>query len=365
MESFMWGLKIGLWTLTVLLVVFGLLATVYFLAKKNIFFTFVEEGTAKVIMKFNAFYGVIMQYQNCTCRKEDDWEVEVPRERPRKRLWGGLYCVGIPGIYSLFSYKFRWATIKTQKKPDEQVDRREETLLHIFVKDYLYLAEIYGAETKGLVSLDISFIVTARVVNPYKALFRVHDWANVIVARIEAYFRQYVATVEYQDIIAKKQEIGGQIMKALGETGMLEDLAKKPTEQELSRFSQRNIPREERETLEEKIKRWKGIFWHDYGVKVKNIEMREITPSGENKKAIQEAATRQWVAERDKEGILTRADAEVQRLAKVYGKIREFGDTGITLRTLEALESAGNKTGNWIVFPFNLLERLFGKGGKE
>lgn len=352
MEYFLVGLKVGGWTALGLLVALAIVATIYFLAKNDILFTFVEEGTAKVIMKFDAFHRIVMQYQNCICRKEDNWEIEIPEERPRKRLLGGLHGVGIPGIYSIYNYKFRWATVKTQKKPGEQVDRREETLKHIFVKDYLYLAEIYGAETKGLVPLDISFLVTARVVNPYKALFRVHDWANVIVARIEAYFRQYVAQIEYQDIIAKKQEMGGDIMKSLGATGMLEEVIPDPNDPEPDPEKKRKI-----------TKPGTGKFWVDYGVHVKNIEMREITPSGENQKTIQEAATRQWVAERQKEQVLTLADAEVQRVERVYRKIQEFGETGTTVRALEALESAGNKQGNWIVFPFQLLKGILGRKG--
>jgi len=338
MQDFLWGLRVGAWSAGGLLLVFVIIGAVYLLAKNNIFFTFVEEGTAKVTMMFNAFYRIVMQYQNCTCKKEDDWEVILPPKRPRRRLLGGLHLVGIPGIFSVYSYNFRWATVKPQREPGEQVERREERISHIFVKDYVYLAEIYGAETKGLVPLDISFLVTARVVNPYKALFRVHDWVNVIVARIEAYFRQYVALTEYQEIIGKKQQMGGEIMKALGETGMLEHEPDPKVPNDTHR---------------------KGIFWEDYGVKVKNIEMREITPSGENKKAIQEAATRKWVAEREAERILTLADAERQRVDIVYSAVRGHGEEGLRIRTLESIDNAGAKQGNWVLALPGQIQRLF------
>jgi len=371
-QEYLYGLKIGGYIVGVILIPIGIIGLVWLMAKNDFLFTFVEEGTAKVIMKFDAFHRIIMQYQNCTCREGDDWEILLSPKKSKKRFfdgkkkfWGGLCWIGIPGIYSIYSYWFRWATVKTQKKPGEQIDRREEKLWHIFVKDYLYLAEIFEAETKSLVPLDISFLITARVVNPYKALFRIHDWANVIVARMEAYFRQYVGNTEYQDIVKNKQQMGGQIMEALGETGMLEEPENKPTEIELNRLLQGDLPQEEREEIEEKVKKWKGIFWYDYGVKVKNIEMREITPSGENQKVIQEAATKQWVAARQQEQVLTLADAEVQRVDRVYRKINEFGENGLQIRTLEALESAGNKQGNWVAFPFNLMERLFGKGGNK
>lgn len=331
MENFLIGLTTGGIFLVVILFIAGTIGLIYILAKNYILFTFVEEGTAKTIMKFDGFDRVIMQYENCSLN--DEWNVCLYNTEPKKkkRLLGGLHWIGIPGIYSVYRYRFSWATLKSQKKEAEQIERRSEIIRHIFVKDYVYLGEIKGAETKSLVPLDIDFLVTTRVVNPYKALFRVHDWVNVIISRTEAYFRQFVSQTEYEELIAKKQEMGEEIMKALEETGMLGN---------------------------------NGKFLIDYGIKVKNIEMRDIEPMGENKQVIQEAATKRWVAEKQKSQVVTLAEAEVERIGKVYTKIKEFGEEGLTIRMLESIDKAGEKQGNWII-PFGsvqqILQSLVGK----
>lgn len=332
MESFLIGMKFGGALAVFALFIFGVIGGIYLLAKNDIFFTFVEEGTARIIMKFGGFHKIVMQYENCGLNKE--WNVELCKPgKAKKSLFGGLKWVGIPGIYSVYEYTFRWATVKPQKEIGEQIERIIKPLKHILVKDYVYFGEIKGAETKSLVPLDISFLVVIRVTNPYKALFRVHDWIDAVMSRIEAYFRQFVSGTEYEDLIAKKQQMGGEIMIELEKTGILGD---------------------------------KGKFLVDYGVKIKNIEMRDIDPAGENKKIIQEAATKQWVAGKQKGQILTLADAEVERVDKVYKKIKEFGDAGLTIRMLESIDKSGEKAGNWII-PFGSVQQIVESitGGKR
>lgn len=334
MEKFLLGLEIGGIFLGIIAVLAGIIAAIYTLAKNDLFWTFAEEGTARAIMKFDGFHKFVMQYENCKLN-EETWDIVVcgPNEPKKRNLFGGLKWIGIPGIKSVYKYRFTWATVKAQKEEMEQVERRTETIKHIFVKDYVYLGEIKGAETKSLVPLDINFLITTRVINPYKALFRVHDWVNVITSRIEAYFRQFVSREEYDDLIARKQQMGGEIMKALEDTGILGD---------------------------------NGRFLIDYGIKVKNIEMRTIDLAGENKKITQEAATKQWVAEKQKAQITTLADAEVERLEKVYKKIQSFGEDGLVIRTLESIDKAGEKQGNWII-PFgsikDMIQGFLGKKG--
>ncbi len=92
--------------------------------------------------------------------------------------------------------------------------------------------------------------------------------------------------------------------------------------------------------------------------------MLTIDPAGENKKVIQEAATKKWVAEKQKAEIETLADAEVERINKVYPEILKHKEEGLTIRMLESIDRAGTKQGNWII-PFGsvqqFLQGLFGK----
>jgi len=325
MNEFLLGLEIGGIFLGIIAVVAGIITTISVLAKHDLFWTFVEEGTARAIMKFDGFHKFVMQYENCKLDKKT-WDISIcgPEKPWERSLFGGLKWVGIPGIKSVYKYRFTWATVKAQKEEREQVERRTEMIKHIFVKDYVYLGEIKGAETHSLVPLDIDFLITTRVVNPYKSLFRVHDWVNVITSRIEAYFRQFVSLLEYEELISRKQQMGGEIMQALEETGMLGD---------------------------------EGKFLVDYGIRVKNIEMRDIEPVGENKKIIQEAATKKWVAGKQYDQVLTLADAEIERIGRVYNKIKSFGEEGLAIRTLESIDKAGEKQGNWII-PFGSIKDM-------
>ncbi|MBU3925764.1 hypothetical protein KJ763_01180 [Patescibacteria group bacterium] len=333
MKEFLMGVEIGAIFLVFAGIIAGVIAAIYTLAKHDLFWTFTEEGTARAIMKFDGFHKFVMQYENCKL-DEKTWDISIcgPDESKKRSLFGGLKWVGIPGIKSVYKYRFTWATVKAQKEEREQVERRTETIKHIFVKDYVYLGEIKGAETKSLVPLDIDFLITTRVVNPYKSLFRVHDWVNVITSRIEAYFRQFVSLLEYEELISRKQQMNGEIMQALEQTGMLGD---------------------------------EGKFLVDYGIRVKNIEMRDIEPVGENKKIIQEAATKKWVASKQYDQILTLADAEVERIDRVYNKIKKLGDEGLAIRTLESIDKAGEKQGNWIIPVGSLKDVVQGFLGKK
>lgn len=296
---------------------------VLMLARMNIFFTLVEEGSAKAIMRLGGFERVIMQFKDRGIAKGGEKiktatgeEIIAERgdviEGADYHLFGGFRFLGIPLIHYLYNYSFRWATIRAQTG---EIIKREEKIDFILVKDDVYVAETKSAESRGMVPLDITLLITARCVNPYKALFRAQDWMEMIINRSEAIFREYAASDNYENLIRKKQKAGGEIFKKLSKTGLIE------------------------------------IFKKEYGIEIRAIEMRDINPAGANKQLFEEKATKQWVAQQEAKMIATLAEAEKGRIETVYQTIKKFGDLGQAIRFMESIDKAGEKQGNWII-PF-------------
>ncbi|MDD2730615.1 MAG: hypothetical protein PHW33_00620 [Candidatus Portnoybacteria bacterium] len=315
------------------------------LARLDIFFTLAEEGTAKAVMALDGFSRIIMQYRGKTINA--DGEVDEGREF---HLFGGLRWLGIPFYHSLYEYHFRWKTLRVQSG---EIIPRDEIINYILVKDDVYVAEIKNAESRGMVPLDITLLLTACCVNPYKALFKTQDWMEMIINRSEAIFREYVAQLSFEDIIKEKQKAGGEIWQKMVEAGLTS-----PKEKE----SQGLLFEEEYRT---KIK-GQGLFEEEYGIKIKGIEMRDVNPSGTEKNLYEQAASKKWLADREAERIKIIAQAEKDRIDTVYETIEKHKD-GKAIRFMESLDNAGKNPGNWII-PFDIgqvLGKLFGSGSEK
>jgi hypothetical protein len=78
MKEFLIGVYIGLGIVGLVGFAFGIIVLINFLAKNNIFFTFVQEGTAKIILKFGKFHRVIMTYEGYGLDRE--WTVRKKTE---------------------------------------------------------------------------------------------------------------------------------------------------------------------------------------------------------------------------------------------------------------------------------------------
>lgn len=296
---------------TTVCVILGITA-VFTLAKADIFFTFVKEGSAKVILNMGAFHKVVMQYKGLTICKKTNNVVSETKSSLVHRIFGGLRWIGIPFINTIHRYTFRWITIRPQTG---EVIKREEKLDFILVRDDIYAVEVKGAESEGMVPLDIVLLLTMRSENPYKSLFKAQDWSEMIFNRSEATFREYVSSQSFEKLVKEKQAAGGELYSKLESQGLLDK------------------------------------FLSDYGIRIKAVEMKEIRPSGAHAKVFEEAAAKKWQAEKEQNKIEALADAEVNRIDKVYKKIREFGELGTAIRFMESLDKAGEKSGNWII-PF-------------
>lgn len=287
---------------------------IYFvLAPQNLYFTFIEEGTAKVVMRGGKVQKILIQWEGYTLNQ--DWQVV---ERAEFHRFGGLRFYGWWPLDDIYTYEFSWTGITEDGAPDPH---KEETLDYILLKEEIYWAKVEEAEDKKLLPLEIELILTIRIINPYKALFKVENWLEMVINRIKPGVRDVISTDIYHNLIKRPEAIGDMIYERLAKPGGL---------------------------IEE--------FREDYGVDLKKIQVKNINPP----EGYREITLREYLAERERDRILIEADAEAQRRKRVaegesqrieleYGKVKDFGDLGRLIRTLEALERSPAQGAKWII----------------
>ncbi len=289
-----------------LVVTFGalvfLVILIYFvLAKKNLFFTFVEEGTAKAVVRGATFKKVttpegkvykvtkggqfrraLIQWRGYTLDRKSN----VVEGRERWHPFGGLRYYGFWPFDQIYTYIFQWTGVaengEIQSHPKEKLD-------YILLKDDIYWAEVENAEDEELLPLNVEVILTQRVVNPRKALFAVQSWLETIVNRIKPAVRDSITSKPYKLLIQKTEAIGEEIY------GKLEE-----------------------ELLEKE-------FLDRYGIDVRKIEVKEINPREEYR----DATLKKWLGQREAEA----------RAAATTGTLLEMitEQTGISLEDIQKM----------------------------
>jgi regulator of protease activity HflC (stomatin/prohibitin superfamily) len=116
--------------------------------------------------------------------------------------------------------------------------------------------------TKDNAPISIDFITFYKVIDPVMSVVAIQDFAGAALNIAATTLRSVVGDISLDDVLAKREEIN-QILRA---------------------------------KLDEITERW--------GVKVTNVEIREIIPPP----AVQEAMTRQMSAERSRRAVVTEAD---------------------------------------------------------
>lgn len=330
MNDFLLGVKVGVGIIVFVAIAFGLITAVYGLAKNNIIFTLVDEGTAKAIVRYGRCRKIIMSLKGYILDPKT-WEIipEAQADAATRvkavfgRLFGGLGFVGIPFVDHVYRYIFKWTSFEQARKEKEEgvaekAKYTEKELDYIFVRDDVYLVQIEDAETSDNIPVGVPFLLTLRIINPYKALFLIQNWLEAVSNRVKPAFRSFVRSKTYDQLQAQKEAVEEEEGSFLHDTKLDEQI------------------------LEE------------WGVKFIAAEMGRI----DLKPEYQEAASKKWAAEKEAERVLVLADAEVGRLDKVYGKVQSFGEIGVFLKTLESLEKAGAGQGNTVVFPLGSAQDL-------
>ena len=365
-------------TLFGLFLLFTLLARA--LGRHNLFYTLNKEGNAKVVVHNEAFASAIMNYAGFYFDKR--WNVIQGKRREKLTLaeaqakgytWdgkkrrredrfyryfigGGLEWIGLWPFFMIFTCRFRWMSLVEGKEV-----AHDELLDYIYLKAATYVATIEGAETDGMVPLDVKLYLTIRIINPYKALFRAHQWLEFTVNRIGPYIRQFVATKKFEDLVAEKQAMfpGNPLFDFLR---MKEELTEKDIRYlETDGYSEKAIG-----DLKRSGKGILGILKEIYGVDIIGIEFKSFTPAGVGREDYEKSAAKGWLAGKDAEKIKILAEAEKGRIDVIYSAVKKYGDLGLFIQATETIKEAGKGPSNLVIFPFGALKDILqGWTGKK
>ena len=186
--------------------------------------------------------------------------------------------------------------------------------------------------TKDNAPISIDFLVYSKVFDPVETVNAVVDFTGASQALAATTLRAVIGDIPLDDVLAKREEINNVL----------------------------------RTKLDEVTHRW--------GVKITNVEIREIVPPRD----IQEAMNRQMSAERnrranitesegtrqatinvaegDKQSAILRAEGFSNALKTIFGAAKGVDDKTMTLQYLEALKAlAVSDSTKWIV-PMELAE---------
>lgn len=257
-----YGILVGVISITGYLLLYclgGLVFLVLFiwfgLAPRNIFFTFVKEGTAKIVVRGDKFQKVLIQWEGYAL--DEDWN--VVERAARGRFFGGMRLYGFWPFDQIYTYNFQWTGVaengEIQAHPKKRID-------YVLLKDDVYWAKIEKAEDNELLPLDVEVLLTQRVVNPRKALFAIQNWLETIINRTKPAVRDSITLSTYRKLIAEEEAIGEGVYNRL----------------------------EKRDIL-------KGEFLDRYGVEIRRIEIKSINPE----KKFREATLKKWLGEREAE----------------------------------------------------------------
>lgn len=321
-------IKYGFYMAIVFWSIAGIIYGVYFLAKNDIFFTLVKEGTAKVVLKFSKIHKILVCYTGYKLDSKNENVVKNTIKQDQnqnkfkiwsKKFFGGLYWIGIPKINKIYTYEnerlFYSLSIENEKITPK-VTSEKKRLNYISLKDELYYAIIQEAETQDMVPVDLYFQLTFRIIGIRKALFEVEDWIEMSLNQFKPVLRDWIATKKIEELIGangKAKEIGSEAKELI-----------------------------DKSDIDTRLK-------NQYGIKMdaKGYGIALITLSGTRGEDYVKALTKNWEAKQ-----------EVKRMNLIYKQIKKSGEIGAFTRLLEALEKTSQNPNKMIIFPLGSIQDM-------
>jgi len=268
----------------------------------------------------------------------------------QKRFGGGLRWLGLPGVNTIYRYNFIWTSLE-QKKEESSGKIKTVFVTKEFTGeaekrggngpiDYVplfidtYVAQVEEADSRDGVPFNVQYLITARVVNPYKATQKVHRWLETVQNQIGGKIVDFVRDHSYTDLLDQSKTDPS-----------------KPSDSKIA-LELNTLLSDERHFDE---------FEENLGVKVDKIQIWDISPS--NPKFI-ETVTKRFTAEQEgKANVVTATYYQQQRKLeatadedynrRVYGAIKEAGgmtvETAKQLKEIKGVLSLGGEAANIIV----------------
>jgi len=191
-----------LFFLGLMVLVVGLFLFAYFyLANRNYWFTFAKEGKANIVVKGDAFSKALIQWGGFTLDDdqnvvpENQWALDgktkvnggavaenTPGAKKYKETWhpfGGFRYYGFWPIKDILVHTLRWHDIQRTEKGMEPQFHEKKDMDYVLLQPDIYWTKETDVETGYVregqmerIAVTVEWLVTMRVVNPKKALFR-------------------------------------------------------------------------------------------------------------------------------------------------------------------------------------------------
>ena len=172
--------------------------------------------------------------------------------------------------------------------------------------------------TKDNVSIKINAVIYYKIFDAGKAICEVNDYYYAVSQLAQTTMRNVVGTVTLDELLSEREKISNGICDVI-------DAATDP-----------------------------------WGVKVENVELKDVSLPEEMKRVIAKAAE----AEREKQAILTKASGEVEAANSLAQAAMTMGSTpgALHLRTLSTLNDLSSDQSNTIIFaiPIEVLKAVEG-----
>ena len=179
------------------------------------------------------------------------------------------------------------------------------------------------AITSDNVSIKINAVIYYKVFDAGKALCEVEDFHYAVGQLAQTTMRNVVGTVTLDQLLTDREKISGNICQII-------DKATDP-----------------------------------WGVKVENVELKDISLSQEMQRVMAKVAE----AEREKNAVITKAEGEVEAAKNLAEAANMMGNTpgALHLRTLATINDLSSDQSNTVVFalPVEVLRALEGLGNNK
>ena len=177
--------------------------------------------------------------------------------------------------------------------------------------------------TKDNVSVRINAVIYYKIFDASKAILEVENFYSAVSQLAQTTMRNVVGSVSLNELLGEREKISVEICKIIDE-------ATDP-----------------------------------WGIKVENVELKDVSLPEEMKRVIARAAE----AEREKEAILTKAKGEVEASKNLAIAAETMSSTpgALHLRTLSTINDISSDQSNTIIFclPIEVLEAIKGKSINE
>ncbi|MEI6190955.1 MAG: hypothetical protein WCP24_01130 [bacterium] len=196
------------------------------LARKHLFFTMVNEGKIKVVMKGGRAHRFIASIKD-HCVDSETGEVYSTQivgppspttQKTPKPFWEemfGVRFIGIPPVYNVYTYEFHWNKYVTGTDGKHKMVHKDAPTEFLYFRAP-YVIEIPNLETKDRrrVTLLVQFVT--ETMDARLSLFSTPNWLAIVESAVIAALRDYVANKDFDALLNEPKELGGDFVSSVG-----------------------------------------------------------------------------------------------------------------------------------------------------